>query len=508
MNSPPAWGHLMTELLTCFASATTPSRVVLRDRTQELSAVELTRRVRILAELLARCGCKCVALQADNGCDWVIADLACQEAGLSCVPLPLFFTQAQQQHVFESCGIDAVLTQLPLLATHFREAEAVPGSTLTLLRRPVEHAPELPQGTSKVTFTSGSTGTPKGVCLHTAQQWRQARALREAVGLEAPVHLCVLPLATLLENIAGVYAPLLAGGTVVLRGMAELGFSGSGLREPQKFLDALADVRPDSLILVPQLLRLLVSAVRRGWRAPPLKFIAVGGARVGAGLIHDARALGLPVYEGYGLSECASVVSLNTPAGDMPGSAGRVLPHLDVSIIDDEIQVAGNTMLGYVGEPASWNPPWIATGDLGHVDARGFLHIDGRRKNLLISSYGRNISPEWVESELLGSPLIAEAVVFGDGRPCCVALLTPVQRDVTDIDLSAAIAAVNSTLPDYARVKRWLRLPAPLASSKDLLTANGRPRRERIEELYGAEIEALYAESATGQRLLPDEEVQ
>jgi long-chain acyl-CoA synthetase len=494
----------MSELLACFPPGLTPEHVVLRDGAHDLDARELTRRVRVLAGLLQARACKRIALQADNGCDWIVADLACQEAGVPCVPLPLFFTPAQQQHVFESCGIDAVLTQLPQSGA----AESIPGTSLNLLRRSVERVPELPAGTSKITFTSGSTGTPKGVCLATAQQWRQASVLRDAVGISAPVHLCVLPLATLLENLAGVYAPLLAGGTVVLRGMAELGFSGSGLRDPHKFLDTVASVRPDSLILVPQLLRLLVNAVRLGWRAPPLKFIAVGGARVGAALIHEARALGLPVYEGYGLSECASVVSLNTPAADAPGSSGRVLPHVNVSIVDGEIQVAGNAMLGYLGDPASWNPPRIATGDLGHVDANGFLHIDGRRKNLLISSYGRNISPEWVESELLGSALIAEAVVFGDGRPSCVALLTPAQRDATDEAIAAAISAVNATLPDYARVKRWLRLPAPLAAGKDLLTPNGRPRRDRIEELYGAQINALYARADAGQHLLPDEEVQ
>jgi long-chain acyl-CoA synthetase len=485
----------VTELLTQFGLPVAPDRVVLRDRTTNITALQLTQRVRTLAALLTARGCRRVALQADNGCDWIVADLACQEAGIVCVPLPLFFTNSQQQHVLQACGIDAMLTQVPAVAlAQFTSAETIAESQLSLLLRHVDNAPALPIDTGKITFTSGSTGTPKGVCLDSAQQWRQADALRDVVRLQAPLHLCVLPLATLLENIAGVYAPLLADGTVVVRGLDELGFSGSGMGDPRKFLDTITAVRPDSLILVPQLLRLLVNAVHQGWRAPPLKFIAVGGARVAAGLVEEARMLGLPVYEGYGLSECVSVVSLNTPSGDLPGSCGRVLKHLEVNIVDGEIRVAGNAMLGYLAEPESWYPQWIATGDLGHFDARGFLHIDGRRKNLLISSYGRNISPEWVESELLASPLITEAVVFGDGRPCCVALLTPLRATMTDAELAAAVATVNRSLPDYARVKRWLRLPAPLASGKDLLTPNGRPRRERIEHLYGAQIDALYAQ--------------
>ncbi len=475
---------------------TAPDRIVLRDAAQCVTAAQLTQQARALAALLKARECRRVALQADNGVDWIVADLACQEAGLVCVPLPLFFSAAQLQHVLQSCGIDAVLTQIPvLLITHFNRTEPVAETRLTLLTREIAPVPPLPAGTARITFTSGSTGTPKGVCLDGAQQWRQAAALCDAVGLTAPVHLCVLPLATLLENIAGVYAPLLAGGSVVLRAMDELGFSGSGLSDPDRLADTLAAVRPDTVILVPQLLRVLIAAVQRGWRPPPLKFIAVGGARVAAGMIHEARALGLPVYEGYGLSECASVVSLNTPAADLPGSCGRILRHLEVHTVDGEIHVTGNAMLGYVGEPDSWNPRQIATGDLGHVDAKGFLHIDGRRKNLLISSYGRNISPEWVESELLASPLIAEAVVFGDSRPFCIALLTPARAGLSDAELGAAIAAANQALPDYARVKRWQRLAAPLSSTRDLVTTNGRPRRDRIEALYAAHIEELYGKT-------------
>jgi long-subunit acyl-CoA synthetase (AMP-forming) len=493
----------MSSLMTLLQAQGAPAQPALQDGTSVLTRADLIQRVSALALQLRARKVRCLGLHADNGIDWIVADLACQEAGILCVPLPLFFNKMQLLHVLHTCGIDALVTPTPdVFSAHFHAPVHVEGLGLPLLLQPAAHHPQLPEGTAKVTFTSGSTGTPKGVCLGTAQQLLQANALAGAVAIPHPRHLCVLPLGTLLENIAGVYAPLLAGGTVILRGMGELGFAGSRLSDPRKFLQAISAVKPDTLILIPQLLQLLVHAVKQGWQPPALRFIAVGGARVSARLIAEARGLGLPVYEGYGLSECASVVSLNTPRTDRPGSSGKPLPHLDVSFEDGEIHVSGNTMLGYVDEPDSWYRKRTATGDLGFLDADGFLHISGRSKNLLINSYGRNIAPEWVESELLASAALSEAVVLGDARPHCVALLTPAHADLDDAALAAAVAAANTRLPDYAQVKQWLRLPRALAGQPEFVTPNGKPRRKAIEHAWQAAIDALYGASAIPEEIL------
>jgi len=463
------------------------------------SAAAIQDEVEGLVALLHENGLSRIALLAGNCLEWAVVDMACREAQTCLLPLPEFFSESQRHHSMAACAVEAIVTDMPdYFETSFHASceklELLSGQRLSLCLLPVtSKAARLPGGTGKITFTSGSTGEPKGVCLGHEQLMRQADILSSVIAIEAPRHLCVLPLSTLLENVAGLYAPILAQGEVIIPELEQMGFSGSVLQDPQKLLSTICAVQPDSMILIPQLLLLLVNAIKQGWPCPAsLKFVAVGGSRVAVDLLIEARELGIPVYEGYGLSECASVVSLNTPQAQHSGSCGKPLPGLNVSLVQGEVMVAGNAMLGYVNEPETWSAQQISTGDLGFFDQDGFLHIDGRKKNLLISSYGRNISPEWVESELLANPLLTEAVLVGDARPYCSALLT-VRSDATlDTEIQAYIEKMNSDLPDYARVMAWHRLEKPLQGAARFMTDNGRPRRKAISEAFHKEIEALY----------------
>jgi long-subunit acyl-CoA synthetase (AMP-forming) len=264
-------------------------------------------------------------------------------------------------------------------------------------------------------------------------------------------------------------------------------------------LGLIQQIQPDTLILIPELLKLLVSAAKTGWQVPSsFKFIAVGGSKVGKALLKEAWSLGLPVYEGYGLSECASVVSLNNSAERRDGSCGKPLANVLVAVVDGEIQVTGNAMLGYVNQPETWYQESIKTGDLGHLDENGFVHLEGRNKNILISSYGRNISPEWPESELLANPMLQDVVVYGDARPYCVALISCRNPQLNNLLIQQWIDQVNNSLPDYAQIKAWHRLSQNLGAIPGLLTANGRPCREVIAEQFNNEISALYADQSKG----------
>lgn len=479
-------------------------QILLSDLQDSYRVAEIIERCQQFCEQMDSLDGRRLALCADNGVDWLVTDFSCQFTDRCLLPLPVFFSSEQMRFAIEVSAADYLLTDNEALAQlscidDSVAPQAVAGTGLQLYRlKTANDLPSLPAATGKITFTSGSTGTPKGVCLSHTQQLQQAHTLRDCVGLERPRHLCLLPLSTLLENIAGAYAPILAAGELIVPGQQAMGFSGSGLADPSRLLETISRARPNTLILVPELLQVLVTAAARGWSAPEsLQFIAVGGSKVAPELLGKAHGLGLPVYEGYGLSECCSVVSLNTFAAQKAGTCGLPLPNLQVEIDAGEVVVRGNTMLGYVNEPDSWYPVEIRTGDLGRFDENGFLNVQGRRKNLLISSFGRNISPEWVESELLAFPAIAEAVVFGDAKPYCVALITVRDPDLGPADLEKMVQAANSRLPDYAQIKHWRQLPALMSSQHGLFTDNGRPRRHAIAAHFNDELKSLYADSST-----------
>lgn len=458
-------------------------------------------------QLLQDLSARRLVLWADTSLDWVLLDIACLHSQQLFVPMPLFASQGQLAHVLASVGPEFLFSDRELPTETTRQL----GLTLRgrcrsfyLYQTSAElqqKALPVPAGTQKITFTSGSTGQPKGVCLSAQTQLNTAQSLVERIAprlenVTRPRHLCLLPLSLLLENIAGVYAPLLAGGEVLLMPDAGRGFAGSSLANPQQLLGLISQTQPHSLILVPELLQLLVQAALKGWPVPAsLQFIAVGGAKVAVDTLRQAAALKLPVFQGYGLSECGSVVALCSVdaahASDAAlQSAGKPLAHLEVRIEQGEIQVK-TPFLGYMGQSEAQADAWVATGDLGQWSADGDLQILGRRNNLLISSFGRNISPEWIESELTKTGLIQQAVLCGDAKPYCVALLyaTPT---VSDQQLADYLDWLNQQLPDYARVARFHRLNSPLSQAEGTLTTNGRPRRASIVQIYQQQIAALY----------------
>ena len=478
-------------------SSMTNESVALDDGERRWTFEQLDEQVHSLATQLKARGMRVMATLMDNSAAWVIADRAAAEAGVVHVPLPAFFTAEQIGHAIGASGVDALLT-LPSMASRWPQAPSSPwiigARQLTMLRLPARKV-ALPTGTAKITFTSGTTGRPKGVCLDSRTLQIVARGLVEATEpIDIRRHFCALPFAVLLENVAGVIAPLMRGATCVTLPLSHIGLAGSSSFDAAPFHLAIMAQQPHSVILLPQMLRIWVDyLLRTGQRAPTsLKLAAVGGAAVGAKLLHAARSVGVPAFEGYGLSECASVQTLNLPGAELPGSAGRVLPHASIRVAaDGELEVRGSLFLGYLGQLDADTAPsseWWPSGDLGRIDADGFVHVEGRKKHLLITAFGRNVSPEWVETALRGEDAIAQAVVFGDGEPSLSAVLWPVASDAPDEALQAAVDAANATLPDYARIVRWQRADAEFCVASGMATANGRPQRSAILQLHADKL--------------------
>ena len=477
---------------------------------ETVSYRELIEAVRALATQFNTLGIERLALAADNSAEWIIVDLACQLAGVPLIPLPGFFTAQQMRHAVDSSGVDVLLSDQHGLEQHCANLFDMQFSpSLTKLKglrriRALHLSPQLkrvllPESAAKITYTSGSTGQAKGVCLSVQNQYATATALNTALeDIALDRHLVVLPLATLLENVAGVYSALLRGALVVLPSLTELGWAGSSGLEIQSLASSITKVQPNSAVILPQILKGLISLCEsERWAAPAsLRFLAVGGARVAPELIQRGRTLGLPVYEGYGLSECGSVVSVNTPSADKIGSAGKVLSHCVVNIVDSELWVGGNVYQSYLGQESSCRAiAEVATGDLGDIDEDGFLWLRGRSKNVLVNSYGRNISPEWPESELLAQPSILQCMVFGDEQAYCSALIYPA-ANVSSEQVEHEISICNRLLPDYAQIKCWANFPVPLSSENGLLTANGRLRRHEILGHYRDLVASCYADDS------------
>jgi long-subunit acyl-CoA synthetase (AMP-forming) len=438
-----------------------------------------------------------VGIYGHNSVDWAAAFLAACAAGKTIVPVPAFFSSEQRAHIIRDAGIQRIIVT---------DAEAAADHTLPV---PAYHLPESRAGTlpldrvdgGLIIYTSGSTGTPKGVRLINGQALWSAEALAKAIGATAEdKYLSLLPLPTLLELICGIMIPVLVGGAVHFDRDAARN-AGAGIAS--NIADAFERSRPTTSVLVPQLLGLYALQLMAAGKRPhkELRFVAVGGASIPPVLAQGARLLGIPVYEGYGLSECCSVVSVNRPDACREGTAGKPLPGLKVTIEDDEIVVEGPTIMdGYLhadAPPKKWQ-----TGDVGSLDADGFLTVYGRRDNLIITPYGRNLSPEWIETILLGDPRLRACILAQPEEAGALSiLLIPSPAGEAWFETASPeqilkhLAQALHTAPDYARPKRALVVDLAEAAANNLFTPNGRIRRKAAIKYLQAHIANSAAET-------------
>ncbi len=397
-----------------------------------------------------------LGLHCDNKLEWVTADLAAIQLGIPVIPIPGFFSEDQVNHLISDSGVDAILAdsiqryRCEIGQIHHNDNEKLS------LRQLKNSGPTQKHGYAKITYTSGSTGRPKGVCLSQSTIESVVEALSDRLSdTTMERHLCMLPFATLLENIAGLYLAFWNGGSAVIDCPSRFGLRSNNDFSAKCFFSAIASQQVNSAILLPQMLKAIVQeAQRRQTNAEEaeyqtfssLSFLAVGGGKTPTKVIEQAHQLGLPVYEGYGLSETASVLCINTPSHNRTGSVGQLLDHARMSFAKDgEVVVSKPIMEGYLHEERKTE--FVSTGDIGHIDEDGFVFINGRKKNCLISGFGRNISPEWVESHFLGEPEIHQLAIFGEAQSHLSAVV--VSRSQSDSDrMAQLIETRNASLPD------------------------------------------------------------
>ncbi len=505
----------MAKILSSIASwaQQQPQAIALENHEISINYQDLWSRIEFLAQQFKDHNVSVLALAGDNHPEWICVDLAALHAGVTLIPIPTFFSQQQVEHILHDAAVDHLAfmaSQIPQqtrVLSNDKDDTLFLGGNLFLKAITPGHRQNRLANIAKITYTSGSTGQPKGVCLTTETLDAVSTALTQAINITSSfTHLCTLPLATLLENVAGVYCTLMKGQRCAIPSLVELGFQGSSKLDAATWIGQLQHFKPATMILTPELLKLLVlSCLRLNWRPDHFEFIAVGGGKVSGKMLQQAQDIELPVFEGYGLSECASVVAVNTPHQQRPGSVGKPLSHVSVTLADDgEILVSGNAYSGYLNDSSissrsSATLPLespaaaqiVHTGDFGRFDEDGYLYVLGRKKNLIINAYGRNISPEWIESELTGIPQILQAAVFGEGEPGLAALITPAP-DTSLSQINALMEQLNQKLPDYARIYQWSINQIPFSPHNGQLTENGRLKRAVIANAYQDTLSRMF----------------
>ncbi len=489
-----------------------------------------------------------VGILSENRFEWLIADLGILGAGAVTVAphAPLAARQVQFQlrdaevawlivsNAEQLAKIDQVRSDLPDLrgVVVFDPTAARPeveSWEAFLQRAPAEsaildetadsvHGDDL----AGILYTSGTTGNPKGVMLTHANLLSNAGAMLQ-ICPAAPDDLMLswLPYTHIYARTVDHYKAVLSGLHLYLAPSAEAAQT------------LLPLVQPTHMSAVPRLYEKMLTTVGGATDADSarrlrelfgtrVRWFSSGGAPLPPAIAETYRRCGVLVLQGYGLTESSPVISFNQPEAYRLDTVGRAIPGVEVRIADDgEILTRGpHVMKGYWKNPeataAILREGWLHTGDLGSLDADGFLKITGRKKEMMVLSNGKKIAPTNVEGLLVADPFIEQAVVHGEGRNFLTALLVPawdaVRRElrldatfpaeelarlpVVERLLTERIALALCDLSPMEQVRRFVILAEPFSVAREELTVSLKLRREVILRHNGDRLAALYEKGA------------
>jgi long-chain acyl-CoA synthetase len=554
-----------------------------------ISSKEIYRGVVGLARTLEHWGIRKgdrVAILSENRPEWTITDFAVLSLGAVTVPIYATQTAEQTSYILNDSGTRVIAVSTKYQLEKIMGIQRQTPVERILVMDPVENAPAVmqelmlrgptdsdaefdaraqaisPDDLATIIYTSGTTGVPKGAMLTHGNMASNIACSMEAFGFGTKDELSVsfLPLSHVTARHVD-FALLYRG--VVLAYCPDIG----------QLAQILTEVQPNIFVAVPRVYekirqqviskttgfpksavyrwalsvgrahrsetvagavptslswkiadRLVFSKVRSGMGGKAEEFIS-GGAPLGRELAEWYADIGIPIHEGYGLTETSPVIAVNTPTANKLGTVGKPLANVEVRIAEDgEVLARGPSIFkGYWNRPeetqAAFVDGWFKTGDIGDLDRDGYLSITDRKKDLIKTSGGKFIAPQPIENSLKLNPFIGTSVVLGDRRKFPIVLIAPNfpaleewaranQVDFTSREALVANAKIqalyegvveqlNQNLARFERLKRVLVVPEELSAADGTLTHTFKVRRRGIEERYKTLIDEMYAKAET-----------
>ncbi len=499
-----------------------------------------------------------VAIFSENRWEWLASDLALNKINVISVPIHATSNKETIKYILKNSGSSYLLISKRLLEENknfllfieeikkiivFNDSKKdLPENTLffndLIKKEKNNYDPflEKENGIASIIYTSGTTGEPKGVILSDDNFLSNIDAVEKRVRImPTDRFLSFLPLSHVLERTVGSYVPIMNGAMIAYA------------ESIQKLSDNLLEIKPTILICVPRVLEkayskifenikkknkrikkifywalkkknskiksfiadvLILRKIRKIVFGGKIRFVVSGGASLTENVLRFFKGINIKLVEGYGLTETSPIVSTNSLENPKIGTVGSPINGVKVKIDNDkEILVKGaNVMKGYwqkkdLTREAFNGDGWFKTGDLGFLDADNFLTIIGRKKDIIITSNGKNIAPEKLESLLNLNKYIEQSLVVGHRKDFLSALIVPAdilkdknKKDYKKIkkEIEKEIEKINKDLPNHEQIKKIQILKRPFSIEAGELTPTLKLRRKILEAKYVHEIKKLY----------------
>ena len=482
-----------------------------------------------------------IALVGYNSTRYLILDVAIGLVGG--VSVPLYYTSSIEEikDILEDSKASVFFVGVPSILNKLKEwktsvnlisftrqtdssSPVMDWECFLNLSDPDENLPRPPvdlEDMATIRYTSGTTGKPRGVTFtHGKLRW-----MAEYIASMPPwknrnekvSYLSFLPMNHVVEGIMGLYSPYYAPAPLNIYFLEDF----------QDLPKALPEVRPNIFFSVPRFYEKVWSSLNENWigkwyiqsKPSPIKKVLkklikntvlkkagldrcaqliVGSAPVSEDLLSNYQELGIEIYNAYGLTE-APLVTINRLGMNRIGTVGEPLPHTKVNIsTDGEIMVKGpQVMSGYYnddcdGFDSAFRDGWLLTGDFGYLSPEGSLVITGRKKEVLVNSYGKTISPLKIEASLKDIPGVEEAMLIGEGKPYCSSLLWLNVENYQIDNITRAIQDINSRVSRPEQIKKWAAIKNDLSIENGDLTANLKLKRRNIIKRLENAIDCLY----------------